>query len=81
VTRPTHVFGNGRMVFGMQQVAEHPDGKTIDLFHVTSAPNARINNQLRPWGRRSNSESSCIGIFVDAGLSPNAFHQELFHLR
>ena len=30
----------------MQQLAEHPDGKIIDLFHATSAADVRINAQL-----------------------------------
>jgi predicted ferric reductase len=30
----------------MQQLASQPDGKTVDLFHATSAPDVRINQGL-----------------------------------
>lgn len=30
----------------MQQLATHPDGKVIDLFHATSSPDVRINQGL-----------------------------------
>jgi predicted ferric reductase len=30
----------------MQQLATHPDGKIVDLFHATSAPDVRINDAL-----------------------------------
>jgi predicted ferric reductase len=103
----------------MQQLASHPDGKIIDLFHVTSAPDVRINAdlwrivaasnvRLHVWVSsergRMRAEHICNGVpewkqadvwfcgpvefgkslrqdFIEAGLPPADFHQELFHLR
>jgi predicted ferric reductase len=103
----------------MQDLATHPDGKIIDLFHATGTreirPVDRLRNlakaarvRLHIWVKAEDGSLTAERIrgavpdwkstdiwfcgpvqlgeelrhdFLNAGMSPSAFHQELFHLR